>query len=1012
MSALNKRLTIMSEEEKFALYAIPDFNESQQYEYLILTKSEQEIMFSRSTLSSKIICALQIGYFKAKQIFFDLDWDKIPQEDLCFIKEMYFPDKKKFLKEPITRYERYTQIEMITNLYGYRLWSKEYTELVYSHVIKASKKDMSISFILAELIQFINKEKIVRPGYTTLQDIISKAINTERERLGNIIFSALNKQTTQLLNQLLSQDDVLSYLAALKQDSKDFGYKQMVLERQKLELIKPLYILMKQLTPTLEISRQNLLSYADLINYYTIYELRNLNPKQSYLYLLCYAWQRYLQLTDNLISAFGYHLKRFDEETKETAEEGFTKHARHQQGQSAIIGKLLQLYVDKNVSDDVTFGEIRKIYAFSILSEDKLRDAAIQLIQKPITELSLKWKAVDTIGHKFKKHLRSIFMTLDFASASTNCPWLSAIEQLKQDFLKQKNLRNTDNIDYYISTIPKKLKPHLTMTNPDGEIIGLQVNRYEFWVYRQITKRLESGELYIDDSINHRYFEHELVPLMEDETILQQFDLPCLLKPITEQLDELCIELKTQWNLFDEMLKRQESKHIQYDIQSKTLSFHKPKIEQDEQLQESIYGKLPIVDNIDVLRFVNEKCEFLSAFTPMQSRYVKQLADEDSLLAVIISQAMNHGRLKLAKISDIPYHTLNYIYQQYFRKFTLQEANDIISNAISQLPIFNNYSFDVSVLYGCVDGQKYIVEHPTTKARHSKKYFGKGKGVVAYTLLVNHIPLQGELIGAHEHESYYVFDIYYNNTTDIVPGAITGDMHSVNKANFALLHWVKSDFRPRFTDLEAQLKHLYCGDELTNYQDYWIKPVGRIDHDLIIEEWQPKIKQIILTLATKETTQSKIIKKLCTYKQNRILKAIFEFDKLKRSIYTLKYLSDYELQQNVHRSQNRIESYHQLRAAISQVNGKKQLSGKTDIEIEIANQCGRLVANAIIYYNSALLSRLLKKYQENNNQEAIKKLLKVSPVAWRNIHLGGHYTFCSNKNPINLDYIISDFELD
>ena len=123
----------------------------------------------------------------------------------------------------------------------------------------------------------------------------------------------------------------------------------------------------------------------------------------------------------------------------------------------------------------------------------------------------------------------------------------------------------------------------------------------------------------------------------------------------------------------------------------------------------------------------------------------------------------------------------------------------------------------------------------------------------------------------------------------------------------------------------------------------------------------------------------------------------------------MNYLSDYKLQQNVHRSQNRIESYHQLRAAISQVNGKKQLSGKTDIDVEIASQCGRLIANAITYYNSALLSRLLEKYQQNNNQEAIEKLLKISPVAWQHIHLLGHYTFCSNKNPIDLDKIILNF---
>lgn len=35
------------------------------------------------------------------------------------------------------------------------------------------------------------------------------------------------------------------------------------------------------------------------------------------------------------------------------------------------------------------------------------------------------------------------------------------------------------------------------------------------------------------------------------------------------------------------------------------------------------------------------------------------------------------------------------------------------------------------------------------KARYSRKYFWRGKGVVAYTLLCNHVPLNGHLIGAH-----------------------------------------------------------------------------------------------------------------------------------------------------------------------------------------------------------------------------------------------------------------------
>ena len=62
---------------------------------------------------------------------------------------------------------------------------------------------------------------------------------------------------------------------------------------------------------------------------------------------------------------------------------------------------------------------------------------------------------------------------------------------------------------------------------------------------------------------------------------------------------------------------------------------------------------------------------------------------------------------------------------------SLHAANDRISNAIAALPIFPHYSFELDAFYGAVDGQKFGVERPTVKARHSRKYFGRGKGVVA-----------------------------------------------------------------------------------------------------------------------------------------------------------------------------------------------------------------------------------------------------------------------------------------
>lgn len=150
---------------------------------------------------------------------------------------------------------------------------------------------------------------------------------------------------------------------------------------------------------------------------------------------------------------------------------------------------------------------------------------------------------------------------------------------------------------------------------------------------------------------------------------------------------------------------------------------------------------------------------------------------------------------------------------------------------------------------------------------------------------------------------------------------------------------------------------------------------------------------------------------MCTYTtSNRTRKAIFEYDKLIRSIYTLKYLQDKKLQRDIHRSQNRVESYHQLRSAIATAYGKKQLSGRGDREIEISNQCARVIANAIIHYNSAILSKLKLKYEAEGNHKVLARLKKISPVAWQHIHFQGHFIFSGDKI-IDLDAIINQVSL-
>ncbi len=1008
MATKNKLLAVLSDAEQFALYGLPDFDDRQRLDYLSLSESELALACSRPGLHAQAYCTLQIGYFKAKHAFFRFTWDDA-QDDCAFVLSRYF-NGQTFEPHAITRHEHYAQRSRIAELFGYRVWSVDFLPQLKQYTAQIVRRDVTPGFIVAELIAYFNEHKIVRPGYTTLQTLISEALSAERWRLGSLLAEVLDGKAKDALAQLLVHDDTLSDLAVLKQDAKHFGWRQMAHEREKRVMLEPLYRIAKTLLSKLAISQQNLHYYASLANFYTIYDLRRLKPEQTHLYLLCYAWQRYRQLTDNLVDALGYHMKQLEDESKARANKLFVAEQVRRQQETSQVGRLLLLYVDDTVADATPFGDVRQ-RAFKIMPKDVLQIAGQRLSVKPTSKLALRWQVVDGLAERIRRHLRPLYGALDFSSVAENNPWLAALAWVKGVFAKAQRLSQRPLAECPEATLPKRLQLYLLTFDANGKATGVHADRYEFWLYRQLRKRFKSGEIYLDDSLQHRCLTDELVSLDERADVLSQMDIPWLRQPIDAQLEALSAGLRDQWLTFNRELRQGKLKHLDYDSQAKTLTWRRPKAENDAARQDSFYEQLSFCDIADVFRFVNEQCQFLSVLTPLQPRYAKQVADANSLMAVIIAQAMNHGNLVMAKTSDIPYHVLEATSQQYLRQASLQAANDRISNAIAALPIFPHYSFDLDALYGSVDGQKFGVERPTVKARYSRKYFGRGKGVVAYTFLCNHVPLQGWLIGAHEFEAHYVFDIWYRNTSDIVPTTITGDMHSVNKANFAILHWFGLHFEPRFTDLEEQLKEIYCADDPSLYEKCLIRPVGQINLPAVVDE-KTNIDQIVATLGLKEMTQGTLIRKLCTYTQtNPTRRAIFEFDKLIRSIYTLRYLRDPQLQRNVHRSQNRIESYHQLRSAIAQVGGKKELTGRTDIEIEISNQCARLIANVVIYYNSAILSRLLAKYEASGNAKALSMITKISPAAWRHIHLNGHYTFSSAGQILDLDSIVAGLNL-
>ena len=191
----------------------------------------------------------------------------------------------------------------------------------------------------------------------------------------------------------------------------------------------------------------------------------------------------------------------------------------------------------------------------------------------------------------------------------------------------------------------------------------------------------------------------------------------------------------------------------------------------------------------------------------------------------------------MADISDIGYHKLLSTHKNFVRLENLKKANDALSNGISELTMFKQWSLMDNKLFSSLDGKKVTTRRKNIMARFSTKYFGLCSGLVSYSMIANHVCVNTKIIGANEHESQYFFDIIFNNTCDIDPDYASGDTHSINRVNFILLHLIGKKFVPYIKNISKKSATIYSFGDPALYEGSLIVPQGKIDTKLILEIW-------------------------------------------------------------------------------------------------------------------------------------------------------------------------------
>ncbi len=736
MTSDSRRLAILTVREINELYGLPSFTDEERCIYFDLSPAERDAVDAVHTDAAAVHMVLQLGYFKAKRQFFVYDPETVC-DDIGHIIKRHFPGMDNVPVKALSKPTRLEQQQTILSLLRYRRCdgaAKVELELKAQRIAILSNQPITI---LRESLQYLGNQRIVAPGYRFFQDLVSRVATGERRRITEMLEQAMTPAMEQQLAALLEAGEGMYQISELKHEPQDFSYKALRQEVARRKIFQPLYQFARAFLASAALSNESVKYYASLVQFYTVYKLRRMATGTVRLYLLCFAHHRFRQINDNLIEAFIHLLNEYEKSAKVSAEAAAQQALLAASQNLSAAGTVLNLFVDATIPDDAPFSVVKE-KAFSLLDPERFTLVANYLSSIAFDKTAFEWSYYGKLSHAFKRNLRHLFADLDVSGRVEDAPLLEAVAFLQALLRQGKVPRQNDPSAFPVSIIPAGLRRYLFGTQGKRKEKALEIDRYEFLIYRLLRNALEAGDVYVQDSASFRRFEDNLIDdvrWQNKDALLREIGAPLLLAPIKETLAALREEIEVRFVSVNKRIEDGSNKHIKITGAGAKRRWTLLYPTAEEPANSPFFSQLPGMDIEELLRFVAGKTGFLSSFTHVLDRYVKHESDPRELLACVVAMGTNMGLQKMADVSGLSHAELQSAARNYLRMESLHSANDAICNAISALPVFQEYDIG-DQRHSSSDGQRIETQIPTINARYSSKYFGLKKGVSAYTLVL------------------------------------------------------------------------------------------------------------------------------------------------------------------------------------------------------------------------------------------------------------------------------------
>lgn len=993
-------IQILTNEEIKNFEAPPKFDLFAKSHFFEFSSKLNDTIIEMKSDSNKILFILMFGYFKATNKFFEIQKN---DESLSYISTRNNFDSFNLSVVTPRTIQRYKQL--IKSYLGVNEYTYEIELKLKHHAIELANNFIHRKKIFFLLVDYCKKINIEIPSYFTLSKFIDFALNHQTKNILLYLKTFQKDERLVLLDDFTDRDENCTNNKCNISSYKKLGHstnkKEMNNSVVQLNTIKSKFNMLKPIINEVGITDKIAQYHSKWIEQSRVAQLTRKQQIEQQFLLLSFVKYQYFIRNDNLIDRFiaiiqstKSSLLRFQKELNFENEP--MKKALIQALEDANLSIINEI---NSILDDEYANDADKVKKMQILIASKTENLKILLEKKTTMETAdlSRFDFIEKASQSLQGKLSDIVKLIEFDGKSSDKHLISAINHFKDN----SNLKKTPPIEF----LDDNEKTAILDKNKK-----IKISLYKALLFIHISDGIRSGILNLKYSYKYKSFEEYLIPkeefLKDKKELLKYHELEHL-----EDFSKFTIpinkKLEKSFELTNNRIKEELNIHFKLTTDSFILST--PKVEKtDEQLEHTISKYLPqaeFISIIDLLHSVQLKTDFLDSFKHYSLQNTKiQRLDPNILFASIVAYGCNISFSKMRKISKgISENELDTTTTWYFSEGNTTEANDKIVAFIDSLEVSKILRNTHKINHTSSDGQKFNIKSSidSTNAGYSFKYFGTAKGVSVYTFIdESHKLFYSTVINVNERESGYVIDGLMHN--DVVKSNIHSvDTEGFSEVIFGLTNLLGFSFAPRIKNFKNQQLYGINSPKYYQNQGYKLLPKRKINFEIIKENWDD-ILRFILTIKSRRTTTSQLLKRLTSYsKHHKLYTAIKEFGKIIKTDFLLTYINDVELRQRIEKQLNKVEASNKFSKAVFFGNNAEFIFASQE-EQNIANNCKRLIQNAVILWNYLYLDKKLRDTKSQVQKDEIVEAIKNSSIVhWSHINFYGTYDFTKIDKKVN-----------